>query len=93
MNEKVDQPERAEKNYPLSESCTFLRKSTDLTRRDRLKSAPYLRLKNIQRTTIGNISKNYFFSKKKLKFFFEKKYFLKKVPQCRKTQKEAIQAH
>ena len=37
------------------------------TRRDRLKSAPYLRLKNIQRTTIGNIWKNY---------FFEQKYFL-----------------
>ena len=34
------------------------------TRRDRLKSAPYLRLKNIQRTTIGNIWKNYFFQKK-----------------------------
>ena len=33
------------------------------TRRDRLKSEPYLRLKNIQRTTIGNIWKNYFFKK------------------------------
>ena len=43
------------------------------TRRDRLKSAPYLRLKNIQRTTIGNIWKNYFFQKKFLKFFFSKK--------------------
>ena len=31
------------------------------TRRDRLKSAPYLRLKNIQRTTIGNIWKKYIF--------------------------------
>ena len=39
-------------------------------------SAPYLRLKNIQRTTIGNIWKNYFFQKKILEFFFEKKYFL-----------------
>ena len=87
MNEKVDQPERAEKNYPLSESCTFLRKSTDLTRRDRLKSAPYLRLKNIQRTTIGNISKNYFFSKKKLKFFFRKKVFFKKSPAMPKNSK------
>ena len=46
------------------------------TRRDRLKSAPYLRLKNIQRTTIGNIWKNYFFQKKIFEiFFFEKKYF------------------
>ena len=31
------------------------------TRRDRLKSAPYLRLKNIQRTTIGNIWKKVYF--------------------------------
>ena len=38
------------------------------TRRDRLKSAPYLRLKNIQRTTIGKI-----FLKKNLKIFFSKK--------------------
>ena len=36
------------------------------TKRDRLKSAPYLRLKNIQGTTIGNICK---------KFFFQKNYF------------------
>ena len=39
------------------------------TRRDRLKSAPYLRLKNIQRTTIGNIWK-------KIIFFFKKSIFL-----------------
>ena len=45
----------------------------DRTRRDRLKSAPYLRLKNIQRTTIGNIWKNYFFSKKIFEIFFSKK--------------------
>ena len=45
--------------------------SREITRRDRLKSAPYLRLKNIQRTTIGNIWKNYFFQKKFFgKFFF-----------------------
>ena len=42
------------------------------TRRERPKSAPYLRLKNIQGTTIGNIWKNYFFQKI-LKFFFRKK--------------------
>ena len=36
------------------------------TRRERPKSAPYLRLKNIQGTTIGNIWK---------KNFFQKKYF------------------
>ena len=58
-----------------------IRKKTDtlkntITRRDRLKSAPYLRLKNIQRTTIGNIWKNYLFSKKFFEFFFRKKYFL-----------------
>ena len=47
------------------------------TRRKRPKSAPYLRLKNIQGTTIGNIWK---------KHFFQKKYFLK-VTQCRKTQR------
>ena len=64
------------------------------TRRDRLKSAPYLWLKNIQRTTIGNIWKNYFFQKKFFeKFFFSKKSIFLKVAQCRKTQKEAIQAH
>ena len=37
------------------------------TRRERPKSAPYLRLKNIQGTTIGNIwKKNYFFPKKSI---------------------------
>ena len=68
----------------------FVRISSNFiqTRRERPKSAPYLRLKNIQVTTIGNFwEKNIFFSKKLyLKFFFE-------VAQCRKTQKEAIQAH
>ena len=42
------------------------------TRRERPKSAPYLRLKNIQGTTIGNIWK-------KLFFFFKKKYLVKKL--------------
>ena len=46
----------------------------DTTRRDRLKSAPYLRLKSIQRTTIGNIWKKYFFQKK----IFENIFFRKK---------------
>ena len=45
------------------------------TRRERPKSAPYLRLKNIQGTTIGKIWKKNFFSKKIL-IFFRKKYFL-----------------
>ena len=47
------------------------------TRRERPKSAPYLRLKNIQGTTIGNIWKKI--------IFFPKKVFGKKVGQCRKT--------
>ena len=34
------------------------------TRRERPKSAPYLRLKNIQGTTIGKIWKKNFFKKK-----------------------------
>ena len=46
------------------------------TRRERPKSASYLRLKNIQGTTIGNI----------WKFFFRKKYLVKNVAQCRKTR-------
>ena len=46
------------------------------TRRERPKSAPYLRLKNIQGTTIGKIWKKFFFKKKIFDFFFEKKYFL-----------------
>ena len=33
------------------------------TRRERPKSAPYLRLKNIQGTTIGKIWKNFYFQK------------------------------
>ena len=43
------------------------------TRRERPKSAPYLRLKNIQGTTIGK--KN--FSKKKFLIFFRKKVFFR----------------
>ena len=46
------------------------------TRRERPKSAPYLRLKNIQGTTIGKIWKKIFFQKKIFDFFFEKNYFL-----------------
>ena len=43
------------------------------TRRERPKSEPYLRLKNIQGTTIGNIWKNFFFKNFFLKFFFFEK--------------------
>ena len=58
--EKVSQSRK----YSLA-PLSFL---NDIIRRDRLKSAPYLRLKNIQRTTIGNNWKN-FFSKKNFDFF------------------------
>ena len=49
-------------NSVLKEYISFCTDTSNRnrTRRDRLKSAPYLRLKNIQRTTIGNIWKNYF---------------------------------
>ena len=47
------------------------------TRRERPKSAPYLRLKNIQGTTIGKIWKKIFFSKKLILIFFRKKVFFK----------------
>ena len=58
---------------------TFNVETNPETRRERPKSAPYLRLKNIQGTNIGKIWKN--------DFFFKKKYFLKKVAQCRKLKK------
>ena len=59
-----------------------------LTRRDSLKSAPYLRLKHIQGTTIGNIWKKLFFFQKKLFVdFFYKKSIFEKVAQCQKSQK------
>ena len=57
------------------------------TRRDRLKSAPYLRLKNIQRTTIGNIWKNYFFQKKIEIFFSEKSIIFRKSHNAEKLKK------
>ena len=48
-------------------------KKYTLTRRERPKSAPYLRLKNIQGTTIGKIWKKLFFFQKNIfEFFFEK---------------------
>ena len=47
------------------------------SRRERPKSAPYLRLKNIQGTTIVKIWKKNFSKKLFLKFFFEKKVFFK----------------
>ena len=59
---------------------TFEQFSNDriTTRRDRLKSAPYLRLKNIQGTTIGNICKKIFFFKKIVsENFFRIKCFFK----------------
>ena len=50
------------------------------TRRDRLKSAPYLRLKNIQGTTVGNICKKLIFFKKIIfEIFFETSIFLSRT--------------
>ena len=43
------------------------------TRRERPKSAPYLRLKNIQGTTIVKIWKKKFFKKIIFEIFFRKK--------------------
>ena len=50
------------------------------TRRERPKSAPYLRLKNIQGTTIGNIWKKKFFKKIIFEFFFEKSFLSRTMP-------------
>ena len=47
------------------------------TRRERPKSAPYLRLKNIQGTTIVKIWKKKFFKKNIFEIFFRKKVFFK----------------
>ena len=44
-------------------------------------SAPYLRLKNIQETTIENIRKN---------FFFQKKYLVKKSHNAEKPKKRSF---
>ena len=61
--------------YHFHWSTYKIHKVLSTTRRDRLKSAPYLRLKNIQRTTIGNIWK-IFFQKKIFEIFFSKKSIL-----------------
>ena len=53
------------------------------TRRDRLKSAPYLRLKNIQRTTFGK----FFFQKNLFESFFSKMYFFRKSHNAEKLKK------
>ena len=50
------------------------------TSRERPESAPYLRFKNIQGTTIENI----------WKFFFKKVFGTKKVAYCRKPQKKTL---
>ena len=51
------------------------------TRRQRPKSAPYLRLKNIQGTTIGDIRK---------KYFFKKSIWLKKSRNAEKPKKRSF---
>ena len=52
------------RKYGIGESTIYVIKKQE-TRRERPKSAPYLRLKNIQGTTIGKIWKKNFFFKKK----------------------------
>ena len=56
---------------------------TKETRRERPKSAPYLRLKNIQGTTIGNIWK-------KIYIFFQRNYLLKKSHNAEKPKKRSF---
>ena len=57
------------------------------TRRERPKSAPYLRLKNIQGTAIGNFWKFFFSKKLFLNFFFEKSIFLENRTMPQKLKK------
>ena len=81
---------------PVHKTWTIQRETDnnkELTRRERPKSAPYLRLKNIQGTAIGNFWKFFFSKKLFLNFFFEKSIFFRKSHNATKTQKEAIQAH
>ena len=59
---------------------TLLLLALEETRRERPKSAPYLRLKIIQGTTIGKIWKKlFFFQKNYFWIFFRKKYFLSRT--------------
>ena len=62
-------------------SVTYLTYMERKTRRERPKTAPYLRLKNIQGTTIGNIWKN---------FFSKKKYLVKKSHNAKKPKKRSF---
>ena len=61
--------------------------SKQLTRRERPKSAPYLRLKNIQGTTIGNIKIIFFPEKVFLEKKFQKSVFQKKSHNAEKLKK------
>ena len=61
---KVELEPRIRTENSQSNSNLEPRRSKRITRRERPKSAPYLRLKNIQGTTIGNIWKIFFFKKK-----------------------------
>ena len=62
---------------PLPNFCIIPNIAEIITSRERPKSASYLRLKNIQGTTIGNIWKNVFFQKK---VFGKKSRILPKNP-------------
>ena len=61
-------------------TITFYKSSTrKLTRRERPKSTPYLRLKNMQGTTIGTIW-----------IFFQKKYLVRKSHNAEKLKKRSF---
>ena len=64
-DKKVQDKLMKEKTLELKKTIESIKRKTyEETRRERPKSAPYLRLKNIQGTTIGKIWKKNFFKKK-----------------------------
>ena len=73
-NHSVDRPQR---KFQRIRICLKEKQ----TRRERPKSTPYLRLKNIQGTTIGNIWK---------KIFFQKTLLVKKSHSAEKLKKRSF---
>ena len=59
---------------------TFEKQPQNITKRERPKSTPYLRLKNIQGSTIGN----------HLEIFFQKSVWLKKSHNAEKPEKRSF---
>ena len=62
---------------PKRRNTNFKKQKPSETRRERPKSAPHLRFKNIQGTTIGNLWKNFF---SKTVFDFKKSRTMPKTP-------------